>query len=99
MRGESPAERMNIMKYTLSSTGIDNYLYEVLHYLMERHGVDAAYRMISPLQWYLNTGRGSVQFLHKMLNTKAFVIARILAKGGSDAEIMDAIKRRVGAAS
>jgi hypothetical protein len=83
------------MKYSISSTGIDNYLYDVTHYLMEHHGIDTAYRMASPLQYYLNTGRGSTQFLHKLLETKPYIIARILAKGGADSDIMDAIKRRI----
>lgn len=83
------------MKYTISSTGIDNYLYDVTHYLMEHYGVDSAYRMVSPLQYYLDTGRGSSQFLHNLLGTKPYIIARILAKGGSDSDIMSAIKRRI----
>lgn len=51
--------------------------------------------MLSPLQYYLDTGRGSSQFLHNLLGTKPYIIARILAKGGSDSDIMSAIKRRI----
>lgn len=83
------------MKYSISSTGIDSYLWDTTHYLMERYGVDAAERMVSPLRYYLDTGRGSVPFLRLLLGTKPFIIARILAKGGADADIIMAIKRRV----
>ena len=73
-------------------TKADYKLSEILSYLMKRYGVDAAYRLISPLEWYVNTGRASVEFLHRFYDAKPFVVARVLCAGGSDQEIVDHLK-------
>lgn len=77
-------------------TKADEYIWKVESYLMRKYGVDAMHRMISPLTWYVNTGRASVTFLHNMYDTKPYCIGRILAKGGSHDEVIKRIRKRLG---
>ena len=74
---------------------VDDYVWSVKRYLMGKYGCDAADRMVSPLAWYIRTGRASVTFLHKLTDTKPYVIGRILAKGGSDQEMIDRVRSRI----
>lgn len=75
----------------------DRYIWAVEAYLMKKHGVDAARRMIDPLTWYIGTARASVDFLHKLVDVKPYIIGRILEKGGSHDEVINNIKTRIGA--
>lgn len=80
----------------MSRTAIDNQIWAVTRYMMERIGVDAAQRAVSPLSWYIDTGRASIAFLHWFIDAKPFVVARILMKGGSDDSIIAALKAKSG---
>lgn len=79
--------------YTISSTGIDAYIWDVIFALAPDNGMDNAARMASPLTYYINTGRASTDFLRRLFQIKPARVARIIAKGGSDNDIMAAIKR------
>lgn len=81
--------------YTISSTGIDSYLYDVRRSTRKSLGVDAGDRAMYPLTYYIHTGRASVGFLHKLFQTSPSRIARILTSTGSDAEIMERVKRTI----
>lgn len=74
----------------------DAYIWAVEKYLMQKYGVDAMYRMIDPLTWYINTGRASATFLQMLVQEKPFVIGRILAKGGSHDDIVRKIRKKIG---
>lgn len=74
----------------------DAYIWAVEKYLMQKYGVDAMYRIIDPLTWYINTGRASVSFLQLLVQTKPFIIDRILAKGGSHDDVVRNIRKRIG---
>ena len=52
--------------------------------------------MLSPLTWYIGTGRASLDFMRALVAVRPYYIACVLAKGGSDMAVMDAIKRRIG---
>ena len=75
----------------------DRYIWKIESYLMRKHGVDEAHRLLEPLAWYIWTCRASVDFLHKLTQTKPYVIGRLLAKGGSTDEAIARIKARIGA--
>ena len=77
-------------------TKSDIYINEVLIYIMNHYGVDEAYRDIYPLEWYINTGRASAEFLRKLYTKKPFLIARRLHKGGSVDETVKRIKSFLG---
>lgn len=78
------------MNYTL----INNQLWNIQKYMMNRIGCDAANRAMSPLNWYVGTGRATLPFLRWMTGEKPFVIARILMNGGSDEEIITRLKAK-----
>ena len=80
----------------LSRTAIDDTLWTIRRKLMEKHGVDSANRMMYPIDWYVNTGRASTGFLEALIAGKAFVVARAIAKGGTDDEVIDRVCDKIG---
>jgi len=81
--------------YTISSTGIDSYLYDVRRSARKSLGIDEGDRAMYPLTYYINTGRASTGFLHKLFAVSPTRIARVLTGTGSDAEIMERVKRTI----
>lgn len=79
----------------MSKTSIDGVLWNIERILMTKHGCDAAERMMTPLMWYVNTGRASALFLRLLCDEKPFLIARDLAKGGSIQDAVDRICKRI----
>jgi hypothetical protein len=77
-------------------TKSDRYIWKVEEYLLRTHGVTETWRMLDPLQWYINTGRASVTFLHLLYDVKPYCIGKILAKGGSHDEVIRKIRKRIG---
>lgn len=59
---------------------IDQYIWMVTKWLMERYGVDEGCRLVDPLSWYVRTGRSTLEWEKALLKVKPFVIARICAK-------------------
>ena len=80
----------------MSRTEIDNYLWNVRLYLMKVHGTDAANKDVAPLEWYINTGRASAEFLKRLFQVRPFLRARILHNGGSYDDAIRRIKSRIG---
>lgn len=76
-------------------TSIDDQLWNVKKALFSKVSVDEAGRIISPLSWYISTGRASIPFLKWFLSAKPFVVARLLMKGGSDDEIIARLKAKM----
>ena len=88
-------------KYPFDCYGIDQYIYAVN---------DSAWRMLNkqdrqwmfgtepvyPLNWYISSGRASTPFIKLLLTVRPDIIARIMIKGGSDQEIVQKIKDRIG---
>ena len=74
---------------------IETILYKIWHELSVRHGCSAADREISPLAWYIGTGRASASFIRLVQSEKPFKIARDLHKGGSYEETIDRICKRI----
>ena len=75
---------------------VDDCIWKIQKCLMEKYGCTAADREIAPLVWYINTGRASTPFLEKLINAKAYMIARRLHATGSDMEIIARVKACVG---
>lgn len=82
----------DIMSKEAIECGMDN----IKRYMMFKWGCDAADREFYPLEWYVGTGRASTQFLEKLFDAKAFMIGRILHKGGSVDETIQRIKNYIG---
>ena len=81
---------------TISATTIDTMLWAIRGEIQSRHGVDASYRMAAPLTWYVNSGRASTAFLHKLYEARPVLVARDLAKGGSYDEALARVFNRIG---
>ena len=79
----------------MNSNLIDTYLWGVRRYVRNKLGIDAGDRAMYPLMWYINTGRASTDFLKRLLNTKEFVIGRILIGGGNYDEVIRKIKSKL----
>ena len=80
----------------MSYTQIESRLWDVQMCLV-RYGwpFDAAEDMLAPLRWYIWTGRASIVFLHRFCDAKAFVVARVLEKGGSYDEVIARLKKKL----
>ena len=82
----------------ISRTVIGDYTFNVWKYIAGRESTMMADKLISPLTWYIDTGRASADFLNKLIDTKYFVIARVLMKAGitSDDSVIAAVKQKIG---
>lgn len=85
-------------RFGIDRVSIDSYVWEVQKALI-RYGlsVDESEIAVYPLQWYVCTGRASVAFLHKMVETKPFLVARRLRNGGSHDEMLDRVRKLIAA--
>lgn len=81
--------------YAVSASGIDNYLWDVRHKCHTTIGVDRGDAACYPLIFYIHTGRASIEFLRKLIETSPTRIARILMGGGSDDQIISRIKKSI----
>lgn len=79
----------------MSATEIDRMIYLIESELMRRHGCDAAARMIGPLKWYIYTGRASAEFLRLLRAARPVLVARDLANGGSDDDMIRRVCKRI----
>lgn len=79
----------------ISADSISNYLWDVRHKCHTTIGVDRGDAACYPLVYYINTGRASGEFFHKLFAVSPTRIARICMGGGSHDEIIKRIKRAV----
>lgn len=88
-------------KYTLDPFGIDNYLYAVEDSCIKQFSrYDYPYSIqnaVSPLRWYIATGRASAAWLRVLLSIRPDVIARRLLQGGTDQEVIERIQSLITA--
>ena len=82
---------------TISMNTIEDGLYEIQHYLIKKHGTDVARRDLDPLEWYINTGRASTDFLRGLFSVKPFMIGRILHKSRTYEEAIENMKDYINA--
>ena len=75
---------------------VDNFLWSVQRCLMLKHGTEASYAEIAPLEWYISTGRASCEFLRLLVSAKPFMLARKLHQGGTYEEALARIKKYIG---
>lgn len=79
---------------SVSATNIENAILDIRLALELKEGCRAADRLISPLTYYIFTGRAPVDFLRWFVNEKPATVARILAKGGADEAVIRALKAK-----
>ena len=98
LRTEIKEERE--MKYStesISYNNIDAFMWE-LTLTVQRVcacSISTAESLVSPLDWYIKTGRASAEFLHKLVKAKPFMIARRISHGGATDEVLQRVKAYV----
>ncbi len=60
--------------------------------LMKEHGTTKGDSLLYPLRWYINTGRASTQFIHRLADARAKDVVAILTQGGSTEEVIARLK-------
>ena len=60
--------------------------------LMKECGVLESERLLYPLRWYINTGRASTQFIHRLDEASAKEVCAILKQEGSTEEVIARLK-------
>lgn len=60
--------------------------------LIKEYGTTKGDSLLYPLRWYINTGRASTQFIHKLDEAKAKDVVAILEQGGSTEEVIVRLK-------
>ena len=85
------------MAININRTAIDTCIWSIKRYMMKTYGCDTAVREMYPLEWYIETGRASTDFLRKLIAAKPYMVARRLHKGGSDLEAISRVKNYIGA--
>lgn len=84
--------------YTISAYSIDEYLWDVRKSMWKKLTMNETSVAIDPLKYYVETGRASVSFLHKLIQVKPYVMARYLIKiqDNSVDTIIELIKKKIG---
>ena len=60
--------------------------------LWKKHGITEGSRLLYPLEWYLNTGRASADYIHRLADAKSKDIVAILEADGSVEEVCSRLK-------
>ena len=95
-------EKPNTLKETLAhlkreyQIALENYIADLKLYISKKEDSQTADRMISPLVYYINTGRASTDFIKNLLNTKFYSIYTVLRKQETDYRIIQLLKKKVG---
>jgi len=75
----------------------EDYLWDVRMALYKRcWSSNKADALLSPLTWYIGTGRASMDFIRALVAVRPYYIACVLMKGGSDTAAVERVKARVG---
>lgn len=82
--------------YNFSMISISEYIADLRLYIASKEDFNTADRMISPLVWYVNTGRACTDFLKALASTKFYSIYTILRKEKSTDETVKLLKKKLG---
>lgn len=80
--------------YSLSSTGITAYIYAVEASLWKTHTTKEASALLSPLTYWVGTGRIPTSTLKGLLALRPSDIANALSLGGSVEECISRMRRK-----
>lgn len=80
----------------LNKVTIETGLWHIQRHLIEKYGIDQSCRDMEPINWYINSGRASIEFIRLLLGAKQYMVARKLHQGGSTQEVITRIKRYIG---
>lgn len=80
----------------VSKASEDDFIHAVRMKLWEKCGTRLGDNLLYPLAYHIFTGRATLEFEKRLLATRPYLIARDLSSGGSDADIIRKIKKRIG---
>lgn len=60
--------------------------------LMKKHGILGAERLLTPLSWYISTGRASMDYIRKLDNADPKKVISILEQEGSVEDTLGRLK-------
>lgn len=77
---------------------IEDYLWKVRYYLMRNYGTQNAEFMMYPVNWYIRSGRASLDFLKLMMRKRPYLIGRVLhdAESCTVDETMERLCKYIG---
>lgn len=85
---------------TVSVNAIDDMLYSIKSKMCRNHTIAESERYISPLVYYISTGRASTDFLKILINLterqKSTIANRLVKNYGNDKMAIDSICQYVG---
>ena len=84
------------MDISVDYFSIEQYLWFVHANLIDKYGTLVASNDLAPLEWYIQTGRASTDFVRTLMKAKPFMVARKLHKGGSYDEVINRVKKYIG---
>ena len=85
----------NIPEVIVCRTSIECALWNVEKDLLWKYGTQQAKQDMAPLEWYISTGRASVDFIRHLIYAKPFMVARKLHNGGSYDEVIERVKQYI----
>lgn len=84
----------------VSANNIDNAIYEIKSKMHKKHSIDESEKFISPLNYYINTGRASTDFLRILVNLterqKTTVANKLVKNYGNTENAIDSVCQYVG---
>lgn len=81
----------------MSYQATDNYIHKAVMYGARKIGLDASYKVMDPLAWYIGTGRASYEFTARLATKKPYRVFQVLHKcGGSYDDAIQAVKDYLG---
>lgn len=60
--------------------------------LWKKHGITEGSNLLYPLAWYINTGRASADYIHRLAEADPKKVTAILEKDGSVQDVLDRLK-------
>lgn len=85
---------------TVSANNIDNVIYEIKSKMYKKYSIDESERFISPLIYYINTGRASTGFLKMLVNLterqKSTIASKLVKNYGNTENAINSICQYIG---
>ena len=85
---------------TVSANNIDSAIYEIKSKMYKKHSINESERFISPLIYYINTGRASTEFLKILVNLterqKSTIANKLVKNYGNTENAINSICQYIG---
>lgn len=85
---------------TVSTNTIDDMIYSIKSKMCRNHTIAESEKYISPLVYYISTGRASTEFLRILINLterqKSTIANRLVKNYGNDKEAIESICQYIG---